>query len=233
MNSLQSADRNGHQSPTDRRVAPCLAGRLRRNSARGRAWCLLASLVWLIAGTLLVTVTTATPALSQQKSGKPLGGDFQLLDTEGRAFKLNSLRGKIVLIYFGYTGCPDACPTDLLLYRDVLARLGSRQSSVQPIFISVDPTRDTPQHLAEYTKAFSPAIKALTGDEAQLRRIAKAYGAHFDYVGRTLGSTTYTVDHSVNIYVVDGRGRLVSLIPFGTPAAEVVRRLEGMLNPHS
>jgi cytochrome oxidase Cu insertion factor (SCO1/SenC/PrrC family) len=80
--------------------------------------------------------------MSQQKKSTALGGDFELLDTDGRAFKLSSQRGKIVLIYFGYTGCPDACSTDLLLFRDVLSRLGSRKESVRPIFISVDPARD-------------------------------------------------------------------------------------------
>lgn len=159
-----------------------------------------------------------------------LGGEFELIDTDGRAFKLSSLRGKIVLIYFGYTGCPDACPTDLLLFRDLLERLGSRNESVQPIFISVDPARDTPKHLAAYASAFSPAIRALTGSERKLRQVAKAYGSYFNYVGRTPGSTTYTVDHSVNIYVVNGGGKLVGVIPFGTPLDEVVQRITGMLD---
>lgn len=161
-----------------------------------------------------------------------LGGDFELADTEGKAFRLVAQRGNIVLIYFGYTGCPDACPTDMLLFRDLLSRLGSRKDSVLPVFISVDPTRDTPEHLAAYAKAFSPAIRAVTGSERQLRRVAKAYGAHFNYVNRTPGSTTYTVDHSVNMYVVNGAGKLVSVIPFGTPVGDVVRRIERMLeNP--
>lgn len=166
---------------------------------------------------------------SPQKS-RVLGGDFELVDTTGQAFKLASLRGKVVLIYFGYTGCPDACPTDLLLFRDVLARLGSRKDRVQPIFISVDPARDTPKQLAAYASTFSPAILALTGSERKLRQVAKAYGSYFDYVGRKPGSTTYTVDHSVNIYVVNGQGRLVNVIPYGTPVEEVVRRIEGMLD---
>jgi protein SCO1/2 len=171
----------------------------------------------------------AQPHKPPQKN-RALGGDFELVDANGHAFKLASLRGKVVLIYFGYTGCPDACPTDLLLFRDVLARLGSRKEQVQPIFISVDPARDTPQHLAAYASNFSPAILALTGSEQKLRRVAKAYGSYFDYVGRTPGSTTYTVDHSVSIYVVNGQGKLVSVIPYGTPVDEVVRRIEGLLD---
>lgn len=172
-------------------------------------------------------VHAATPAAARPQPA--LGGDFELTDTEGKAFRLATQRGKIVLIYFGYTGCPDACPTDMLLFRDVLSRLGNRKGSVLPVFISVDPARDTPEHLAAYANAFSPAIRALTGSERQLRRVAKAYGAHFNYVNRTPGSTTYTVDHSVSMYVVNGAGKLVSAIPFGTPADEVVRRIERML----
>lgn len=191
---------------------------------------LLALLVTLGFGTALLGATTSVPAQSQQTQKQPLGGDFELTDTEGKAFRLAAQRGKIVLIYFGYTGCPDACPTDMLLFRDALSRLGSRKDSVLPIFISVDPARDTPEHLAAYAKAFSPAIRALTGSERQLRRVAKAYGSYFNYVNRTPGSTTYTVDHSVNMYVVNGTGKLVSVIPFGTPVDDVVRRIEQMLD---
>lgn len=196
----------------------------------GRVRRVLVVLVLLFCGTVLLGAVTSTPALSQQKKKSALGGDFELVDTNGQAFRLTSLRGKVVLIYFGYTGCPDACPTDLLLFRDVLAQLGSRKDLVQPIFISVDPARDTPRHLAAYASTFSPAILALTGSERKLRQVAKAYGSHFEYVGRTPGSTTYTVDHSVNIYVVNGQGKLVSVIPYGTPVEEVVRRIAGMLD---
>lgn len=187
------------------------------------------SLSTLLLAAPTVHAHSKTHEASRQET-RALGGNFELIDTDGRAFKLSSLRGKVVLIYFGYTGCPDACPTDLLLFRDLLERLGSRKGSVQPIFISVDPVRDKPEHLAAYSSAFSPAIRALTGSERKLRQVAKAYGSYFNYVGRTPGSTTYTVDHSVNIYVVNGEGKLVSVIPFGTPLEEIVRRIEGMLD---
>lgn len=195
----------------------------------------LALLAQTISLSTLLLATPTVHAHSQthealRQETRALGGNFELIDTDGRAFKLSSLRGKVVLIYFGYTGCPDACPTDLLLFRDLLERLGSRKGSVQPIFISVDPARDKPEHLAAYSSAFSPAIRALTGSERKLRQVAKAYGSYFNYVGRTPGSTTYTVDHSVNIYVVNGEGKLVSVIPFGTPLEEIVRRIEGMLD---
>lgn len=202
----------------------------RHTSASPRAWRMPLSVILQFCGAVLLCAMTSVPAAAQQKNDTALGGDFELLDTDGRKFKLSSQRGKIVLIYFGYTSCPDACPTDLLLFRDVLSRLGSRKALVQPIFISVDPARDKPEYLASYTNVFSPAILALTGSERQLRRVAKAYGSYFSYVARSPGSTTYSVDHSVNIYVVDAKGSLVSVIPFGTPVDDVVRRIEGILD---
>lgn len=224
-------------------AAERLARRIERRRHHGgiaaRGWRGLVSTNLLICGAaLLGALTSATalahgtpiPGMSQQKKGNVLGGDFELLDTDGRVFKLSSQRGKIVLIYFGYTGCPDACPTDMLLFQEVLSRLGNRKDLVQPIFISVDPARDTPTVLAAYVRNFSPAILALTGSAQQLRAVANTYGSHFSYVGRTPGSTTYTVDHSVNIYVINGEGRLVSVIPFGTPVKEVMRRIEAMLD---
>ncbi len=163
----------------------------------------------------------------------PLGGDFDLPDAHGKVFRLADQRGKVVLIYFGYTGCPDACPTDLLLYRDLLTSLGERREKLRTVFVSVDPARDTPRQLLEYARSFSPEIIALTGSEKQLRRVARAYGAHFRYVGRERDASNYTVDHSVSIYMVDPHGRLVGVIPFGTPLAEVQRRVEAVITPQT
>lgn len=163
----------------------------------------------------------AAPVTTRQQSA--FGGDFALKDTLGNAFRLSSQRGKVVLIYFGYTSCPDVCPTDMQQFHDILARLGEKSGRVLPIFISLDPGRDTPQRLAEYAAAFSPAILPLTGSEAELRRVAKAYGTHFIYIGRSARSTTYTVDHSANLYVVDTAGKLVRIVPYGTPTADVVK----------
>lgn len=169
----------------------------------------------------------STPNSARQQAA--LGGDFVLKDTRGNTFRLDSQRGKLVLIYFGYTGCPDVCPTDLLQLRDVVSLLGERAARVLPVFISLDPARDTAQQLADYAAAFSPAIVPLTGSEAQLRRIAKAYGAHFRYIGRTPGSANYTVDHPANLYVVDTAGKLARIVPYGTPTAEVLKAIAPLL----
>jgi protein SCO1/2 len=172
-------------------------------------------------GTSLVPDVVALPTA--------LGGDFELQDTDGRHFRLQSMRGKVVLLYFGYTGCPDACPTEMLLFQEVMENLGVQKSLVQPLFVSVDPARDKPAMLSAYVGNFGQDIRALTGTEKQLRKVAKAYGAHFSFVNRISGSTHYTVDHSVSIYVVDPSGQLVSVIPFGTPAADVLHRVKSFL----
>ncbi|MCF8174318.1 MAG: SCO family protein [Burkholderiaceae bacterium] len=171
--------------------------------------------------------SSATLTKGGQKAA--LGGEIALMETNGKAFRLSSQRGKVVLIYFGYTSCPDVCPTDMLQFRDVLSLLGERAKRVLPVFISLDPERDTPQHLADYAAAFSPAILPLTGSEAQLRRVAKAYGTQFHYNGRTGGSASYTVDHTANLYVVDAAGKLVRIIPYGTPTVDLVRAIAPLI----
>lgn len=188
---------------------------------RRHAFALLFGLLWISCAT--------NPALGDSARSTTLGGDFELSDAQGKPFRLADHRGKVVLLYFGYTGCPDACPTDLLLYRDLLARLGSRSDKVLPLFVSVDPARDTPRQLADYSRLFSPAIVALTGSEKQLRRVARAYGANFRHVGRERDTATYTIDHTVSIFLIDPRGHLAGVIPFGTPLDEVYRRVAAVL----
>ncbi len=188
---------------------------------RNSALPLLFGLLWM--------ACAVAPVLANSTRAAALGGDFELTDVQGKRFRLAEQRGKVVLLYFGYTGCPDACPTDLLLYRDLLARLGPSKDRLLPLFISVDPARDTPRQLADYVRQFSPDIVALTGGEKQLRRVARAYGASFSYVGREGSGLDYTVDHTVSMFLLDSRGHLVGVIPFGTPLDEVQRRVEAVL----
>lgn len=157
-----------------------------------------------------------------------LGGDFTLRDTKGNAVSLASLRGKVALIYFGFTYCPEMCPTELLQFRQLLAKLPpEKRNRVQPIFISVDPKRDTPDVLEPYVRHFGEGILALTGSEAELRQVANQYNAHFRYVPT---GSSYTVDHTVNTYVVDTAGKLVRVVPYGTPVAEMEKYVASLLH---
>ena len=139
-------------------------------------------------------------------AGTKLGGDFTLHTSKKEAVSLSSLRGKVVLLYFGFTYCPEMCPTELLQFQHVLAKLPpEKRARVQPIFISVDPKRDTPDVLDPYVSHFGGGILALTGSEPELRKVADQYGAQFRYVPT---GSSYTVDHTAGSYVIDAQGRV-------------------------
>ncbi len=168
-------------------------------------------------------VCLATPSWA----GGKLGGDFTLYTSKKKAVSLASLRGKVVLLYFGFTYCPEMCPTELLQFQRLLAELpADKRNRVQPIFISVDPKRDTPAVLDPYVGYFGSGIVALTGSEDELRKVAGQYGAQFRYVP---SGSSYTVDHTVNTFVVDTGGRLARVMPYGTPIQELLNYVSSLL----
>jgi len=155
------------------------------------------------------------------------GGDFTLRTPQGKAVSLTSLQGKVVLLYFGFTYCPEMCPTELLQFQHLLTQLPpEKRRLVQPIFISVDPKRDTAEVLTPYVSHFGKEILALTGSEAELRQVADQYGAQFRYVPT---GDSYTVDHTVNTFLIDTRGKLVRIIPYGTPTTEMLKLVSRLL----
>lgn len=156
-----------------------------------------------------------------------LGGDFTLRTTKGMEVSLSSLRGKIVLIYFGFTYCPEMCPTELLQFKQLMSMLPTdKRNLVQPIFVSVDPKRDTPDVLDPYIRFFGKEILALTGSEKELRKVADQYGVQFRYVPT---GSSYTVDHTVNTFLIDTHGKLVKIIPYGTPTKEILKHVVTLL----
>lgn len=156
-----------------------------------------------------------------------LGGDFTLRTTRNAEVSLSSLKGQAVLLYFGFTHCPEMCPAALLQFKQVLAMLPTdKQSLVQPVFVSVDPKRDTPEVLDPYVGFFDNRILAVTGSEAMLHKVAAQYGAHFRYVPT---GSSYTVDHTVNVFLIDRHGELVRIFPFGTPTEEILKQVKAVL----
>ena len=135
---------------------------------------------------------------------------FTLKTVEGRDVTEASFPGKWLVIYFGYTRCPDACPTALNAIGAALAELGPLAAQVQPLFITLDPERDTSQIIGDYVRAFDRRILGLSGTDAQTAAAAKAY--HVYYAARKLGHDEYAIDHSSFIYVVDPAGRVVELL---------------------
>jgi len=158
----------------------------------------------------------AARLMNQLMSGKvPVGGPFTLTDPNGKKRSLSDFRGKLVLLYFGYTSCPDVCPTDLAAIASLMALMGADAGEIQPLFVTLDPARDTAAVLREYAAAFDARIVALRGSEAETRRVATLYKTYFAKV-RPTGSKTYVIDHTGFIYLIDREGRYVAFFPPGT-----------------
>jgi protein SCO1/2 len=140
-------------------------------------------------------------------TGASFGRDFALTDHTGKPRTLADYRGKAVAVFFGYTQCPDACPTTLSALADAMKKLGPDADRVQVLFVTVDPARDTPELLAAYVPAFDPRFAGLYGDAAATERVAKEFKVIYQ---KQPGATpsTYTVDHSTGTYIFDPQGRL-------------------------
>jgi protein SCO1/2 len=157
---------------------------------------------------------------------EPVGGPFELVDHTGHIRTERDFRGKLMLVYFGFTYCPDVCPTDLQAIGLAMDRLGSDADNVQPLFITVDPERDTPQHLAEYVPLFHPRLIGLTGSLDAIHKAADAYKVYSAKV--SLGKDNYTVDHTAFIYLMDRDGGYLGFFPPGTSADRMIE----IIRPH-
>ncbi|MCS6845950.1 MAG: SCO family protein [Caldilineales bacterium] len=155
--------------------------------------------------------------------------DFTLMASDGRPFRLSDHRGELVLMFFGYTSCPDICPLTLSEAKKVLEGLGPQADRVRFLFITVDPERDTPQRLAEYTAMFHPAIVGLTGDPAELERVRKAYGIVADREQLSDSAVGYVINHTARMFLVDAAGNLRLSYAHGTPPADIVADLRYLL----
>ncbi len=158
------------------------------------------------------------------------GGSFTLLSTQGKV-SLTDFRDKIVILYFGYTFCPDVCPTSLTMISNSLNYLTTgEKEQVQALFITVDPQRDTLSHMDEYLKFFNPRIIALTGNETEIAQIAKQYGIVYR---RSITSSSeggdYLMDHSAATYLINKQGRLIKTIPYEAQAIDLADEIKKLL----
>jgi protein SCO1/2 len=159
----------------------------------------------------------AARLMNDLMSGKGLvGGPFTLTDQDGRSRSLSDFRGRLVLLYFGFTYCPDICPTDLMSVGNLIRSLGPEGDQLQPVFVTLDPARDKPEVLRAYVASFHPRFVALTGTEDEIRRVATSYKVFFEKV-RPPGVNTYLIDHSAYVFLLDREGRFITLFPPGTP----------------
>lgn len=153
--------------------------------------------------------------------------DIALMDQAGQAFRLSEQTGDVVLVYFGYTFCPDECPTILAELKQVRARLGDQAARVRVVFVTVDPARDTVERLRSYLAAFDPTMIGVTGTLAELRPVWQAYGV-YQAVRSDLGAGT-TVDHSSRVYVVDTDGDLRLTFSIDMEAAAMAEDVQALL----
>lgn len=159
-------------------------------------------------------------------TGADWGRDFRLLDAEGRTVQLADFRGRCVMLFFGFTQCPDVCPTALTRAADVMQRLGAQASRLQVIFITVDPERDSPAVLREYPRAFHPSFIGLYADLATTEATAKAFKIFYRKVPT---GSSYTIDHSTTSYVFDPAGRLRLAVRHEQDAASVAADITRLL----
>jgi protein SCO1/2 len=156
-----------------------------------------------------------------------IGGPFNLIDQDGQPFSDKDLKGKSFLVFFGFTHCPDVCPTTLFEISEIMRALGSEADHTSSLFISVDPERDTPEAMKDYLSSFDPHVRGLTGDAAALAAVAKAYRVYYKKV--PLNGGDYTMDHTAIVYLMDKDGRFVA--PFNmrrtvdVAAADLRKRL--------
>jgi protein SCO1/2 len=155
-----------------------------------------------------------------------IGGPFTLTAPDGTTVTEQTYRGKWLLVFFGFTSCPDTCPTALLDIAAALEKLGPAADKVQPLFITVDPQRDTPVVIGDYTRSFDPRIIGLTGTPEQIAAVAREYGAYYAPWKIGPGPEDYVMDHSSYLYLMDPEGKFVRGFDADTPGdrlAEVVR----------
>jgi cytochrome oxidase Cu insertion factor (SCO1/SenC/PrrC family) len=173
-------------------------------------------------------ITAAESADAVTRGHGRIGGTFKLTDHNGKVRTPADFRGKLLLVYFGFTHCPDICPTDLMAIGGALKALGPAADQVQALFITLDPQRDTKELLATYVDSFHDSIIALTGDDKAIQRAAFAYKVYFKKIlGR--GEDDYGVDHSAYIYLMDRNGAFIGVFPPATPPDRIASVLKPLI----
>ncbi|WP_430418187.1 SCO family protein [Phenylobacterium sp.] len=176
----------------------------------------------LISVMAALAATACRPVQGSQADAVRIGGSFTLVGVDGRPVTERDLLGKPTAIFFGFTFCPEVCPTTLAVMSQALKDLGPDAARVNVVFVSVDPERDTPDRMKLYLSNFDPRIRGLTGSLAQVDAAAKAYRVYHQKVATPGG---YTVDHSSAVYLFDRKGTFVEPIRYGASADEIVARI--------
>jgi protein SCO1/2 len=177
---------------------------------------------------VLTGVAVQRGVLAPQSQSAAIGGPFQLVDQSGRRVDQSVLKGKWSAVFFGYTDCPDACPTTLFALGQAQKLLGAQAQNFQAVFVSVDPTRDTPPKLAQYlsTDAFPKGALGLTGTPDQVARIAQAYHVYYQKAGEGPG---YAVNHSSFTYLMNPKGRFACVIAYNEAPQQIAAQVQSAM----
>jgi protein SCO1/2 len=159
----------------------------------------------------------------------PVGGAFELTDTTGKPVTDETLKGKLRIVYFGFTFCPDICPTELQNITAALDMLGEDAGRFTPVFITVDPERDTREAMGEYLKSFHPSFVGLTGTPDQIAKAAQAYRIYYSKEKTGDAPDAYTMNHSGFVYLMDCEGRYIRHLAANSSAADIAKALEELL----
>jgi protein SCO1 len=161
-------------------------------------------------------------------TGADYAKDFKLTDHTGKVRTMADFNGKVVALFFGYTQCPDVCPTTMADMARVMTKLGDDAKKVQVLFATLDPKRDTPELLAQYVPNFHPSFLGLTGDEATIKKTAKDFKIYSQQIeGKTKGS--YTIDHTAGMFVFDPSGRLRLFVSYGMVPDKITADVKQLL----
>ena len=199
--------------------------------------CAMPRLVPLLAA-LLFAVSACSPeggeAVPPPLEGASIGGDFALVDKSGKPVRFHDFAGKYRIVYFGYTFCPDACPLDVQKLMQGYAKFAKAEpevaARVQPLFVSIDPARDTPAAVGEFAAAFSPKLIGLTGSEAQVAEAAKMFKAYYAK-GEPTKDGGYLMDHARIAYLMNPDGKPLALLPIDQTADAVAESLAKWTSP--
>jgi protein SCO1/2 len=198
--------------------------------ARLIAFIVAGFLIGALAGAVVLLITTPQGGQPVQSSGTALvGGPFSLVGADGKPVTDRDFRGRYMLIFFGFTHCPDICPAELQVIAQALEQLGDKAKNVVPIFITLDPERDTPEAMGNYLKSFGPNFVGLTGSPEAIAAAAKAYRVSYAKVEDKESAADYGVDHSALVYLMDPKGRYVTHFSYGLSAAQMAEKLGKLL----
>jgi protein SCO1/2 len=187
-------------------------------------------LIGALAGVAMLLITTPHEGQPVQSSGTALvGGPFSLTGADGKTVTDADFRGRYMLVFFGFTHCPDICPAELQVIAQALDKLGDKKKDIVPIFISLDPERDTPQVMADYVKSFGPNFVGLTGSPEAVAAAAKAYRVAYAKVKTADSPGDYSVDHSALVYLMGPDGRYVTHFSYGTSPNDLAEKLSKIL----